>query len=65
MLTETNELAMLASAWAEGSQRACEGGAGLKLQVAARPVVHDCDRFDPGHGMARAFQVGDGRDSER
>jgi len=50
---------------AVGAQEGGEGGEGLQLQVAERPVVLDSDRFDPGDGMARAFQVGHGRDSER
>jgi len=41
-----------------------EGREGLQLQVAERPVVLDPDRFDPRDGMAGAFLVGHGRDSE-
>lgn len=44
--------------------RAEEGGEGLQLQVAERPAVLDPNRFDPLDGMARAFLVGHGRDSE-
>jgi len=49
---------------AVGAEEGGEGGEGLELQVAERPVVLDPDRFDPRDGMAGAFLVGHGRDSE-
>ena len=50
---------------AVGAEEGGEGREGFELQVAEGPVVLDHDRFDPGDGMARAFRVGHGRDSER
>ena len=49
---------------AVGAQEGGEGREGLERQVAERSVVLDPDRFDPGDGMAGAFCVGHGRDSE-
>ena len=49
---------------AVGAEEGGEGGEGLERQVAEGPVVLDPDRFDPGDGMARAFRVGHGRDSD-